>query len=426
MAKRTRYRAGSSAGAVPQTQRAPNVPNPVFADSPPAMTPNIPSQSQKSGTRTFVKPPPAFSADVSSTQEQLRLSNTMKNTQLNEAPSFDWGIIRSAEGAKVPVGQVLDAAQTTLDAAAPAAKGAPSPQSKAITEAMVPPPVNPSRGIMSGVPNFMMDNKRQIAIGAGGGATAIATGSALSSIHEAQKEYNEFEAEEQAKFDAQKAENEQLTGVADINMDPTRYNPENWDREYAYGSEEHVTAGYTNPPPVPSAPEMSIGDIDMDNYDPLRGYKQLIGYRDSGDPIYQYLSGVKGKSVDPGKSLQSVLQQQRDKNVIETLDDGTKIYQKDKVAQMYYDPVFAYGEAERNQSKTDTFGNTVKSSDIMRPEKWEKIALYGTDPKKTTTFMGEFGPAGTPNELTTIDFSSPFTTKDGKKGKNTPKLPWEF
>ncbi len=424
MAKRSRYRAGSSAGAVSQAPSIPNVPNPAFGAPPPAMTPNIPSS--KPSKRTYAKPPPAFTADVSKTQEHLRLSNSMRNNQLNESPSFAWGI-PTAEGAKVPVGQVVDAAQTTLDAVVPATKGAPSPQSKAITDAMVQPPVSPGSGnIITAGANFMSQHKRQVAVGVGGGATAVGVGSALSQVADLQREANELEAEEQAKFDAQKAQNE-LLPVSDIGgLDTSQGNPQNWDQEYAYGSEEHVAAGYTNPPPVPSAPEMSLGDIDMDNYDPLRGYKQLIGHRDSGEPIYQYLSGVKGKSANPGESLQSVLQQQRDKNVIETLDDGTKIYQKDKVAQMYYDPVFAYGEAERNQSKTDTFGDPIKSSNIMRPEKWEKIALYGTDPKKTTTFMGEFGPAGTRNELTTIDFSSPFTTKSGKKGKNTPKLPWEF
>ena len=81
MAKRSRYRAGSSAGAVTQTPRPPNVPNPAFGAPPPAMTPDIPTPKTRS--TKFTRPaPPAFTADVSKTQEQLRLSNTMKNTQL--------------------------------------------------------------------------------------------------------------------------------------------------------------------------------------------------------------------------------------------------------------------------------------------------------------------------------------------------------
>lgn len=417
MAKRSRYRAGSSAGAVTQTPRPPNVPNPAFGAPPPAMTPDIPTPKTRS--TKFTRPaPPAFTADVSKTQEQLRLSNTMKNTQLNEAPSFDWGIIRSAEGAKVPLGPITDAAQTTLDAVVPATKGAPSPQSKAITEAMVvPPPVNPSRGAMSGVSNFMMDNKMPIAIGAGGGATAVGVGSQL---RETQQDYNDWEADVQRQFDeeqaalaeAEKAEAEQINQV-------TQAADQGFTQDQIDAMSPGATYAWTDQV-ADQMKQSEIGKIDMDNYDPLRGYKQLIGHRDSGEPIYQYLSA--GPTKD-GTSLQHALKQQQQ-------DKKDNVAHREELAKMFYDPTIAYGKAEKNKYREDEFGNPIKSSDIMRPEGWQDIALYGTDPKKTTTktFMGEFGPAGTPNVniKTSIDFSSPFTTKSGKKEKNTPKLPWEF
>ena len=404
MVKRSRYRAGSSAGAVKQPPRPPNVPNPAFGNQPPAMTPDIPIP--KSRSTKFTRPaPPAFTADVSKTQEQLRLSNTMKNTQLNEAPAIpEW--IPTAEGAKVPVGQVIDAAQTTLDAVVPATKGTPSPQSKVLSE-IVPPPVNPSRGAMSGVSNFMMDNKRPIAIGAGGGAAAT-LGGWLGSVSEGQREYQEWQDEAQAQFDAEKAQNELKT---QNELGPVEDFGSKIDLQFSSDST------YTDPATVST--EMSLGDIDMDNYDPLRGYKQLIGHRDSGEPIYQYLSA--GPTKD-GTSLQHALKQQQQ-------DKKDNVAHRDELAKMFYDPTIAYGKAEKNKYREDEFGNPIKSSDIMRPEGWQDIALYGTDPKKTVTkTFGEFGPAGTPNVniKTSIDFSSPFTTKSGKKEKNTPKLPWEF
>ena len=424
MAKRTRYRAGSSAGAVPQTQRAPNVPNPAFANSSPAMTPDIPTP--KSRSTKFTRPvPPAFTADVSKTQEHLRLSNTMKNTQINEAPSFDWGIIRSAEGAKVPpavVGAVDDVIKNVSNA--------PTPQTRSVTEVVesagtVPPPVSPGSGnfIAAGA-NFISQHRKQVAVGVGGGATAVGVGSALSQVADLQREANELEAEEQAKFDAQNAENEQYPAPqGGTYSDPFGGfgTAEAQQESYVSALEEQVRV---------SAPSYA----DAGNFDPVRGYKQQIGTRDDGTPIIQYLSGGGAHKL---KNLGKVLEEQKNRNVIGTKDDGTKIYQKDKVAEMFYNPTLAYEMAGKNQKREDEFGNTVAPSNIMRPEGWKDIAKYGTDPKQSTgksgyplydIDFGNIGSAGTPNIQTSpkFDFSSPFTTPSGQKGKNAPKLPWEI